>query len=602
MTSIPAITEQAIRSFAGEQNFQNGQQYFHDGAIVGAVRQSMTLKAYCYGSLPEPYRVQVTFGVTGIASGLCSCAVGTSTLYGYRCCKHAAALLLNWHEKPEEFVAVDGLDTILERKDKSEMFALVKELLQKQPEFEWQLTMPPRPGSTRKTLVNPETYRYQVDEAFRHAGREWDAVYGISHELYHITAAAGRFLQEEDYANAAIIYTAAARGTMGHYFSHRDEDGVLASFIQDCVKGLGECLVSEYEDLAARKKIIETIFAIYRSDVDHGGYGFTEDIPPELLQHTSAEEKRTAAEWVHAALSEIQGTDHSADWHRKRYGGLLLALEAEVLDDEVFLRIGRETKRIYEVVDRLLERGRVDAAVEDAKQGEGWQVVKLADLFVQYGQDAAVERLMLELSRQTYHTYIPEWLKNHYLAKNNTASALEVAELIFRKQPGLEGYQEIRELATQLGIWETKRGELLALLDTKEQTYVLAEVALDEGEIEKALELLKVAKSHTHNQSHSYRLTYNNDYGYYSLALKAAGAAEEIQPHASIEIYQQYIDHLIALRGRGNYEAACTYLAKTRALYEKLAENEAWMRYITTLREKNRSLRALKEELASEGL
>src|SRR5258708_18697110 len=110
---------------------------------------------------------------------------------------------------------------------------------------------------------------------------------------------------------------------MGHYFSHRDEDGVLASFIQDCVKGLGECLVSEYEDLAARKKIIETIFAIYRCDVDHGGYGFTEDIPPELLQHTSAEEKGTAAEWVRAALAEIQGTDHSADWHRKRYGGLL---------------------------------------------------------------------------------------------------------------------------------------------------------------------------------------------------------------------------------------------------------------------------------------
>ncbi len=218
---------------------------------------------------------------------------------------------------------MDGLDTMLERKDKSELFVLVKELLQKQPEFEWQLTMPPRPGSARKTLVNPEAYRYQVDEAFRHAGREWDAVYGISHELYHITATAGRFLQEEGYANAAIIYTAAARGTMGHYFSHRDEDGVLARFIQDCVKGLGECLAGEQGDVAARKKIIETIFAIYRFDVDHGGYGFTEDIPPELLQHTSAEEKCTAAEWVRAALSEIQGTDHIADWHRKRYGGRL---------------------------------------------------------------------------------------------------------------------------------------------------------------------------------------------------------------------------------------------------------------------------------------
>jgi uncharacterized Zn finger protein len=84
--------------------------------------------------------------------------------------------------------------------------------------------------------------------------------------------------------------------------------------------------------------------------------------------------------------------------------------------------------------------------------------------------------------------------------------------------------------------------------------------------------------------------------------LKAAEVAEEIQPYASIEIYQQYIDHLIARRGRGNYEAACTYLAKMGALYEKLAENEAWTRYITTLRAKNRSLMALKEELASEGL
>src|SRR5215467_5506680 len=152
MTSIPAITEQAIRSFAGEQNFQNGQQYFHDGAIVGAVRQGMTLRAYCYGSLPEPYRVQVTFGVTGIAGGLCSCAVGTATTYGYRCCKHAVALLLAWHEKPGEFVAMDGLDTMLERKDKCELIALVKELLQKEPKFEWQLIMPPRPDSTRKTI------------------------------------------------------------------------------------------------------------------------------------------------------------------------------------------------------------------------------------------------------------------------------------------------------------------------------------------------------------------------------------------------------------------------------------------------------------------
>jgi hypothetical protein len=39
-----------------------------------------------------------------------------------------------------------------------------------------------------------------------------------------------------------------------------------------------------------------------------------------------------------------------------------------------------------------------------------------------------------------------------------------------------------------------------------------------------------------------------------------------------------------------------------RALYEKLGEHEAWTTYITALREQNRNLRALREELAAAGL
>lgn len=111
---------------------------------------------------------------------------------------------------------------------------------------------------------------------------------------------------------------------------------------------------------------IETIFAVYRFDVDKGGYGLTDVIPPELLLHTTDEEKHTIAAWVRSAISKIQRVDSSsAEWRRKRYGGLLLALEAETLSDAEYLRIGRETKRIHEVVNRLLERGRADEAIED---------------------------------------------------------------------------------------------------------------------------------------------------------------------------------------------------------------------------------------------
>ena len=311
----------------------------------------------------------------------------------------------------------------------------------------------------------PKSIADQVDEAFQHGGHEWDAVYGISSDLYQITATAARFARQQDYANAAAIYEVVALETLSHYLSYHDEDGALGRVVQDCVEGLGACLESEREDEALREQILEAIFAVFCFDVDHGGFGLTTDIPPEFLQHTTAEEKHLVAQWVRAALAELQEKKQESDWRRKHYGDLLLALEADVLSDEEFLRIGRETKSIQEVVTRLLELGRADEAVQDASQAHGWQLVKLADLFVQYGQDAAVERMMSEKAQQETYTMYAEWLKNHYLAKNNLAAALEMAQLIFHKRPWFAEYQKMRELAMQLGNWEAIRQAALTFLE-----------------------------------------------------------------------------------------------------------------------------------------
>src|SRR5437660_7476841 len=66
-------------------------------------------------------------------------------------------------------------------------------------------------------------------------------------------------------------------------------------------------------------------------------------------------------------------TRNNRQWRLEHYGGLLLALEAALLNDEEFLRIGRETKSIQEVVTRLLELCRADEAVQDASQANGLQ-------------------------------------------------------------------------------------------------------------------------------------------------------------------------------------------------------------------------------------
>jgi uncharacterized Zn finger protein len=596
MTTIATITRHDIRTFVGEHNFQKGQQLAHDGAILNPEQQASTLKAYCYGSLPEPYRVQVTFDGSRINTYLCSCPAGTS-VYANRGCEHAAALLLTWIEQPEAFVQTDDIDTILERQSKAQLITLVKQLLQKQPEVEWELTMPPLPGH-KSVPIDVEEYRDQVDEAFQNAGREWDAVYGISSDLYSITETAARFFRQQDYANAAAIYEVVALGTLSHYLSYHDEDGALGRVVQDCVEGLGACLESEREDEALREQILEAIFAVYRFDVDHGGFGLTKDSPPEFLQGTTPEEKHLIAQWVRAALTELQEKKPERDWPRQRFGGLLLALEADLLSDEEFLRTGRETKSLQEVVTRLLERGRVDEAVQDASQADGWQLLKLADLFVQYGQDSAVEGMMYEKTQQERYTLYADWLKNHYLAKNNLAAALEMAQLIFRKRPWLAEYQKMRELATQLGNWEAVRQAALTLLETTKSISTLVEVALDEGESERALQFLKATKP---SGSEGYQWQY--DYARTpEVALKAAECAEEIYPRASIDLYQQHVERLIAGRGRSNYQVACSYLAKIRSLYEKLDETEQWTTYIAWLRKRHSRLSTLKVELTAAGL
>jgi hypothetical protein len=84
--------------------------------------------------------------------------------------------------------------------------------------------------------------------------------------------------------------------------------------------------------------------------------------------------------------------------------------------------------------------------------------------------------------------------ENHHLAKNNPAAALEMAQLIFRKRPWFAEYQKMREIAIQLGNWEAVRQEALMFLETTKNISTLVEAALDEGDIERALQLLQATQ------------------------------------------------------------------------------------------------------------
>ncbi len=86
------------------------------------------------------------------------------------------------------------------------------------------------------------------------------------------------------------------------------------------------------------------------------------------------------------------------------------------------------------------------------------------------------------------------------------------------------------------------------------------------------------------------------------LFIQVAEAAEPSRPRDSIRIYVDVAKQLIQARGRASYTEAAAYLSRVRKLYHGLGEDKAWQALIEDIRQQNKSLRALKEELNKAGL
>ena len=83
------------------------------------------------GADDHDYRIEVRLDGSKIIAGRCTCPVGDDGM-----CKHVAALLLNWREKPDDFQESPALETVLAGCSQSELIRLVRSLLDADPDLE----------------------------------------------------------------------------------------------------------------------------------------------------------------------------------------------------------------------------------------------------------------------------------------------------------------------------------------------------------------------------------------------------------------------------------------------------------------------------------
>jgi uncharacterized Zn finger protein len=353
--------------------------------------------------------------------------------------------------------------------------------------------------------------------------------------------------------------------------------------IDDCAEGLGECLESITE-AARRESILKMLFDIYIWDVKIGGIGIGDRVPEILLERAAPQERQMISDWIESALPGV------GDWGRRAMGGLLLKLRADTMDDETFLAVCRQTGRLKDLVDRLLALRRVDEAAGEARRAGDYDLLSLADLFVQHGHGPLAETLIRARAKTSQDTRLTEWLKDYAKRQGNLPEASVLAEKLFWMRPAVEAYVEMRDLAKPLEQWQDLRAKTLASLAQKGDHSLLTEIYLEEGEIDQALASLERAKAS------------NRYWGDQSLQVSVAQAAGEKRPKEAIRLYMQLVESLIRQRGRDNYAQAAAYLLQVHEAYQRLDEPQSWQALIANIREQHRNLPALRDELNRAGL
>lgn len=578
---FPTVSEGAISDWVGSRSFQRGRNYFKSGAILDPRLQGNTLKAWCQGSRPQPYHLWVVCGTEGIKEANCSCPVG-----GGGRCKHVAALLLVWSDQPDSFREVEELDTNLERYSKSELIALVKQVVKAHPTLEALLEVVPPEDGRSSPLVDPESYRRQAGFAFRTSFDDWG--WGGAGVIDVVLGSGDNFLAKSDYANAGIVYQAVAQAVFENFEMVHDEyaeyaSEVLYEVVNRCVQGLGNCLANGDGDTAAREKALQALLEIFRLDFYYGDSA-GEDAADLILKHATGDEKRVVAGWVRTAMLAVTGRYNS--YQRRAYGSILLDLEADHLDDDAYLEICRESDLLDNLVDRLLTLERLDEALAEAGQAEDLDLLTLAELFSAHDHGRRLEPLVAKRIETTHINGLVVWLKNQHAERGGLAEALVLAKRLLDQRPGLAKYQDVRELSQRLGVWQATRPELLAEWVATQQYGLLTDIYLDEGEIDLAL-----------------KSVYQPSWGfYYGQWMRVAEAAAETRPQAAAELYRKQAEKLIEARGREKYQEACIYLARMRDLYRQMSQESTWTDFMVELRERHHRLSALQDELNKAGL
>jgi hypothetical protein len=574
MSTIPTIDQATIERFVGRRNTRHGWDYFRSQAVIDAYRQGNRLRAACIGSGRTPYQVQVVLGEEGIVQARCTCPVGESGG-----CKHVAALLICWQQTPEAFGEFEAMDQALSHCSRRQLIEIIEALVHHRPDLRHVIEpmladdqVPPQPAA------DPLREVAAVLDAADHSPQ---ASASLLEALTKIQQTADGLVAHHEIEAACQVYLAILNGLLDHPQFLDPQQADLLDLVYECTLAITNCLAHLPDGGPVRLAVLNTLVELYRADVLLGCVVRGIDVAAVLCRRTDAAERQSLTDRILAMLPAIDSPTA-----RRALGGLLLELGGEELDEPHRFDLCRQTGRIFDLARRLAHAGRFDEIVEESRRADDAELRKIADLLVRSRRGEIACRLVEERLSRGDASALRSWLERYHRQQAERQAALEWSEKLFRFQPSLAAYRQLRGAARQLGRWDELHGELLAFLEQSGRLGLLVRIHLEENDIDRALELVQSGSSAEQT----------------CLAVRVAKAAERSRPVEALKVYREAAERLIARRGRENYAEACRLLRKVRALMKRTGHLRGWKSYLERLRSDHRALRTLHDELDNAGL
>jgi len=281
------------------------------------------------------------------------------------------------------------------------------------------------------------------------------------------------------------------------------------------------------------------------------------------------------------------------------------------LSGEEMLKLYRDAE-LWEDVDAvLLDLDRVDEAIAFARSHlrQAHELTTFANALIAKGEERAltavslVEDFAWEVEKRDPYAdaILQQWLIATYGRLGQREAALTLAEKRFMRNPDLQTWRAVREVATAKGqapgIWTGLRAKLAAHLRARKGWSILVEAELEEGNVAAALDAYdQMASLPKANQWLGCGL------GMGLIRPSLAAAAEQDFPDRAVALYCAEAEALIAARNRDGYRSAAGYLAKAKAILKRQGRGGEWTELIGTIRGEHKNLPALRDELDQRGL